>query len=450
MKGQQAPLTLGQVLDGVRAYHPKIEGATAEIEAARGKVREKRGAFDPVLSFSSDSIRYNPSSARGKEYTTFMTETSVEVLTRDGIKFFLTHQLSAGQVKSPATSTGNLGNVVAGAKIPILRDNRVNQKTIEEKQARVGEPIAEANRLLAKVDTLRAASLSYWEWLGAGERLKIQNQLLEIASTRYEQIRKIAAQGLRPKIDVTEALSQLDSRQTSRTKAERDLQKAAFKLNEYLWNPDGTAKDAPTSDSLVQLEIPSEPESGGLDALITTAYERRPELQALNLARQVVQYDLALAQNARRPDLDLVVGPGQDFGAGGIGTTWKAGIFFSFPLYWNAAEGSQANFRAKLAKLNQEEKLLKLRIKNEVQDAKNALLLAHQRYRQGVEMVQSLKKVEDGERIKFDQGISTLFLLNQRETATAEAAARVVDFLVEYYQAQAALSAATMDLETKN
>jgi outer membrane protein TolC len=53
------------------------------------------------------------------------------------------------------------------------------------------------------------------------------------------------------------------------------------------------------------------------------------------------------------------------------------------------------------------------------------------------------RELERGERQKFDLGDSTIFLVNQRERATAEAEIKLVEIETDYQQAIAAYRAAT-------
>lgn len=432
-------------------YHPKVAGARAELLAASGKVREKRGAFDPQLTFSADSIRYNPSSNRGKEYTTVLSESTYEVLTRSGAKFFVSHRLSYGQTKSPFNSTGNTGEVMAGVKMPLLRDRGVNDKTGAEQQALVGEQIANQGVQAVLVATLRDAGYSYWDWTASVQKRAISQRLVDLATQRSLQVEQLANRGLRPKIDIAEAKSQVNSRAVSLVKADRDVQKAAFKLSDYLWDQQGNPKALAAPSQASEIETPKVALEQTQEELIKIAYDERPELKSLLLARKVLEIELDLARNQRRPDLDLVLAPGYDTGQGGIGQTWKAGLFLNFPLGWNQSEGAITTAKAKLAKIDQEEKALRLRIRNEVLDGVSAVQLAFDRLAEGKAAYEELKKVEDGERIRFEQGLSTLFLLNQRELATADAASRVVDLLAEYRIAQTQLQAATTQiLQAKN
>ncbi len=84
----------------------------------------------------------------------------------------------------------------------------------------------------------------------------------------------------------------------------------------------------------------------------------------------------------------------------------------------------------------------RLRILTEVDDAVSALQTAEQRYQAAQQELQLATTLERGERDRFALGDSTLFLVNQRERATAEAANKVIELQAEFEQAKAAFRAA--------
>ena len=75
-----------------------------------------------------------------------------------------------------------------------------------------------------------------------------------------------------------------------------------------------------------------------------------------------------------------------------------------------------------------------------------AIQAAVDRFRATDAEVLLAKQLETGERKRFAAGDSTLFLVNQRERATAEALGRLIDIQLEYQQALLALDAASIAL----
>ncbi|MGL1297156.1 TolC family protein, partial [Vibrio parahaemolyticus] len=83
-----------------------------------------------------------------------------------------------------------------------------------------------------------------------------------------------------------------------------------------------------------------------------------------------------------------------------------------------------AEARAKREKLDLDAKLVAQQIEIEVADAQSALQIARERLALVKEELALTEKLESGERIRYEKGEGTLFLLNQRERATAEVMAK--------------------------
>jgi outer membrane protein TolC len=166
----------------------------------------------------------------------------------------------------------------------------------------------------------------------------------------------------------------------------------------------------------------------------------------IKLSRDILALDLELAQNDRRPALDLTLGPGFDLGQDTIGAPFKAGIFYSIPLRQNTADGRITAVNLKLRKLELEENQTRQLVRLEVKDAVSAVNQTTLRVIAAMQEVEATKALERGETIRFREGNSTLFLINQRERGRAEAQVRLVDTRVELEQARVSYLAATTEL----
>jgi outer membrane protein TolC len=124
----------------------------------------------------------------------------------------------------------------------------------------------------------------------------------------------------------------------------------------------------------------------------------------------------------------------------------KAGVFYTIPLRQNSADGRINAIKSKLQKLDLEYKQLERAVQIEVNDALSALAQTEKRVGAAVEEVAANLAVEDGEKIKFLEGASTLFLVNQRERARAESESRLIEVKVELQLARLALLASTAQL----
>lgn len=441
----QPALTLEGLLQQVDAYHPKLRSANAERRIADAKLVEKQGAFDPVIQVGSEYLRFNSTSVRGRVGTARQTEASIEWLTRSGVKVFSGSRFNLGTVKSPLSSTGDGGEYFSGVMLPLFRDRGINEKSAAESQAFLGLPLADAEFNATRLDVMFDASLSYWDWVAAQRRLEINRNLLELARVRANQVRDRVRTGDLPPIDETEANQEVQRRQGSLVKAERDLQKANFKLALYLWEDQGRpAQILNTVQPPPNLRVPVAYTAEQVQSGIARALARRPELQGIVIERSIADIDSQLARNARRPAVDLYLAPGRDTGFGSIGTTMKMGVSISLPVRRRQAEGQLAAAQLKIRKLDFDEQNERQRIITEVSDAASAINTTYERFLITQREVELARELERGERARFALGDSTLFLVNQRERAAAEAETKLIDVYAEYEQSIAAFRAATV------
>lgn len=443
------PLTLDEVLNTVELYHPKLRGADAERRIAAAKRLEKQGAFDPAFIIGSDYLRFNTEfdskTQRGKAASTRVADAGVEFLTRSGLKIGAGTRFNLGKVKSPLSPTGDGGEYFLEIKMPLLRGLRINEKSAAERQALLGEPLADAEFQLTRLDLWLKAATNYWDWVAAKRKLDVARSLLKLAEFRAEAVRERANAGDLPQIDAVEADLETQRRQGNLVKADRDLQKAAFKLSLFLWSsnnlpaPIPQEANVPTAEPLPVIFTADRAVAGQRLAL-----ERRPELKILALGRAITQVDLDLAKNQRLPALDLGFSPGRDTGFGAIGNTLKAGISLTIPLRQRTADGRLSQANLKIEKLALDLINERQRITTEVFDAISAINTAYDRYRATQQEIDLAVRLEEGERTRFALGDSTLFLVNQRERATAEARVKLIETQAEYEQAVAIFRTVTV------
>ena len=446
---QQEPLTLADVLQTVDETHPKLRGAQAERQAATARRIAKQGAFDVNVVANAEDLRYNSTSTRGKVANAYTTDAGAEVTLRNGVKLYAGARLNAGPVKAPDSQTGTRGEYVAYVALPLFRGLGINPKSASERQALLGEPLADERFRRTRLNTLADAGFAYWDFVAAGQRLAIARELLRVAIVRATATQKRVELGDLPGVDALEAQQEVARRRGSLSKAERDLQKAAFKLAQYRFAPDGSSLPVLGENAVPPqsaLPRPVAVAASAEELALQNAIETRPELPANELEQSIVGIDRDLARNDRKPNLDFIFSPGADTGRLSIGNTFKGGLVFSLPLERRDANGRLSEANLKIAKLEQDALLLETQIRLEVSDAVSAVNLGVERYEAAEDELELAREVESRERDRLRLGDGTLFLLNQRERATAEAAGRVIDTRAEYFQAILALQVASAQL----
>ncbi len=446
-KTQDLGLDFQKFIDRVDRNYPKLIGAVAEKKIASAKRLEKTGAFDPVLTSVNEFLRVQDTFEPGKAKNAVHNESRIDLLTRSGIKVFTGMRLNPNDTKTPFVPSGKAGEYFGGVAVPLARGLMINEKAAMEKQAKLGEPLAEQLFGLTRLEVLLKAAASYYECMGARARLAVANDLLSLAVARTEQIKERVVSGDSPALEIKEAEQEIQRRQSIFVKAQREFQKAAYSLSVFLWSDAGTPGGVPRLE-----EVPSlSPEPILLSDEIwkrgrQEALDKRPELKRIELERKQVQIELKLAKNMILPAIDAYVSQGADTGPQGIGYVIRGGVAVSAPLRQRTARGQAQAASLKLEKLDQEEKAERLRIQTEVDDTVSAINTSYERYVANLEEVRKARDVEEGERMRYAAGDGTLFLVNQRERATAEARMRLAEVHTEYLQAMAAFRAVTCRL----
>jgi outer membrane protein len=447
LNGSQKGLTFQKLLEMVNRNYPKLLSADAERRIAGAKRREKAGSFDPVLNHISEFLRLQDTFEAGKAKDAIHNESRLELLTRSGVKVFVGARLNPNDTKTPFLPTGKSGEYSGGISVPLFRGFRINEKTAAEQQAKLGEPLAAqifgANRL----EVLFKAAATYWEWVGSKARYDVSRNLLKIAVDRVDQIRERVNAGDAPALDITESEQEIHRREASLVRSDREFQKASIALSLFLWTESGPL-NVPALTEVPRLDFAPKPitESEQADAK-RVALSLRPELKRINYEREQAKVELRLAENLLLPLTDVFAAQGADTGPQGIGPVVRGGFNFSWPITGQrTARGQIEAAKLKIQKLTLDEKFERQRIEMEVADVASAINTTCDKYNAAVLEVKKAKEVEQGERLRFGVGDSTVFLVNQRERFSAEAELRMVETHVEYLQAISALKAVTCKL----
>jgi outer membrane protein len=436
-------LTLQDFLQQVRTNYPKLISLGLNRNISAAKLLEKQGAFDPQLSANTNFVEYNDTGKRGKQVESFASDAQLSIATPLGLKLYTEADYTRGKVKSPDSATGDDGAYSLGIKMPLLRGFIVNEKSTQLRQAKTGVPLADKTYRKETLDLLETAGRQYWDWVAASRRVQVLKDIVTLAQDRSTATKTRAEAGDIAMIETIEAQQEVARRQGQKTKGDREFQKENYKLALYLWKQ-GVPDALPTRESVPQNEArPILMDDAAWSDSREQALQKRPELEELALQRALVIQDKRLAKNQQLPAMDLAIVPQIDAGDRGIGPNMKAGVTIMIPLRTRTASGQIQQAELKLQKISLEAALTVQKIVTEVDDAVSALNTAYQRFLLAETEYFLAKQLQAGEQNKYEAGDSTLFLLNQRERSTAEAAIKVIDVHAEYEQARIALLAAS-------
>lgn len=320
------PLTLNDAIRRTLENNNNIEVARSDVRINETTLQSLEGVFDPTFSISPTYTRNaglqssNPSTNFGLNlgYSQFLrTGATIEPFfnnTRNGASTFNNNGNFGGNFGGTGTNFGaqivNPNGSFFSSQLgftfrqPLLRnrsiDNTRRQITIQRR--RLQQSDADFRRIT--IDTIAQVQTAYWDLVFALRDQ--QNRQLNLNLTR-ENMRRVEAQieaGSAAPLARAEVATELANREGDLLLAAQNVTAAENILKNLLlrdpnapeWSSPLVPTDEPNFDSTpIKLE----------DAL-ADARANRPELQRLNIQREINDIDLKFFRNQTKPQIDLV------------------------------------------------------------------------------------------------------------------------------------------------
>jgi len=439
------PLRLDQVVSSVEALYPLVIGAARDIEAAKGELTASEGAFDLTWRnrLSSSALGYYKNSRFDS-----ILEKPIGPL---GANIFTGYRLGQGgfAIYDEKSLTLSQGELRLGLEFSLWRNRPTDRRRTNLEKSRLAVSAAEASAVQARIDAVRLASQRFWDWVAAGKRVAIFRGLLATAETRDQGLRQRVLHGDLPEFERNDNERAILQRKSQVATAERGLQQSAIELSLFLRDAQGNPREP------IEAELPviisKDFSKTGLDLRVDVqkALSQRPELVRLAATRDQSTVEADWADNQLSPRVDFQVAASRDFGFGSVtraGTEIEAAVLVEIPLERRLATGRGENARATRDRIEATEKLMRDRIGAEVRDSHSAINVAITRIEIAVSETELARKLEQGERARFEHGDSNILFVNLREQATADALVREVEALADFHKAIAQLKAAVADL----
>ena len=431
-------ISLDEVVSNARIHSPLIIATLRDRDRAADEEYASRGAFDPSLKARAEVVPFG-------QYENRVLDTWVEQpIAPWSTRLFAGYRYGAGEFGpyDKKLETNALGELRAGIELSLLRNRELDERRGRLAIAGAASRIADVANELQGIEVTRLTAQRYWDWVAAGERLRIARALLRLAEDRQDATEKRVRAGDLAAVEAVDNQRLVLQRHAIVVVAERALGKAANDL--ALFYRDAEGAPLVLDESQLPGAIP-EPRAVQLDDdMIRGAIERHPELRRVAAQRTQLEVDAGLARNLGLPRLDLQALVAQDVGEGSAAQArpeLRLAVNFELPIVARTAVGRERAALSGQARLSANEQLLRDRIAIGARDAAQAALLAIERLRFLRSEVERAREVERGERTKALAGDSNLLLVNLREQATADAESRVVDALADHHRALADLEA---------
>jgi outer membrane protein TolC len=441
------PFPFPAFVDGILARHPVATQARLVADQARAELRTAWGAFDPTVTASWDQKRFG-----GTEYYNYF-DAALKIPLPIGADVTIAFDRTMGRYFNPDRRTASNGTFEAGISIPLGQRILTDERRNALQQARAARDAGDADRTAIVNKLLFSAAKDYGVWYESWRRRVIAQEGESLAEFRLQAVRRRVANGESAPIDTIEALLELQRREVTRFEAEAGFYIASLDVTSYLWDEAGRPAALPADAKPVLLGIERVGiDSTRLEQLLDLAARRNPDLLKVQARIKQAEAQRLFSTQALLPLAEAkLVGLGTNdsddsfFDGERLDNNSKAGLSIKSPLLFLKETGRFAASGQRL----EFQRLERDRLRREVEfDARAAIFdlfnLERLRQRQ-VANVRNATLLRDAEQVRYENGESTLLILNIRERLVLDEAIKLAAVEAKVAGARAALAVATGD-----
>jgi len=445
------PLTMEEVLESVRQHYPLLQAIERERGVAAGRLTAAMGAFDTNVNMAGNAL----SPGTYENYRSDFGAT--QLMQRGGVQVFGGYRTGLGDFPTYnlGQKTADAGEVRGGITMPLARNRAIDSARAGRDSARLDQAIAEPTIMRSRLDYMRAAALSYWTWMGSGEREGAARQLEGLAVRRDGEIAAKVERGVMANFERVDNQQNIALRRGLLVQADRAVQQSAIDLSLFFRDSGGRPLLA-ARRRMHPLPEPVTPATTVYEASLMQAMAARPEFQRISLEREKLVIDRRLAANDVLPNVDAQVYGNQDAGFGKSALSGpdgldrqvlQASVIFQMPVQRRDARGRLLAIDSKIIQLDRQLEFTYDSVRAQVQDAYSKLERAYEFHKQVLQQRELAALVADGEREQFRLGRSDILRVTLREQTKFDAQLLEIAARQEYWRADADLRAADTSLD---
>ena len=436
-------LSIADVIASLYQCYPEIQQAREEFRRTDGELWSSWGAFDTKLQGRSLN---EPTGF----YENHRHSIGVARQTWWGGYLSAGYRIGRGDFQPwyKERETDKSGEFKVGWIQPLLRGKAIDLNRVAVFQASLARQASQPVLQQAILDSAREATETYWKWVAAGNLLRAQRELLQLAEVRGENLRIGFEKELFPEVFVVLNNLLIAERQVKVLDSQRKFQATAFKLSLYLRDP-SCQPIIPTEDWLPkQFPITERPTVGDLATDLSESMARRPEPRVLQFEIEKTRWEQQLARNDMLPGFDFVAEASQDLGTAASSSDDKdefllvVGVQGDVPIQRRKARGKLQSTAAKIAQLRQKLFLQQNKIAAELRTAYNALELNAQIVEQAEVSLRAAIDALTRYRYAFDNGYADLIYLNLLEMKANETEIKLIEAQGNWFLSLAQMQAA--------
>jgi outer membrane protein TolC len=436
ISAQQATSTILRLEDfiaKVKLHHPLAKVAGITEEKALANIQNAKGSFDPVLDIEAYAKTFD-----GKNYYKYNNgEIKIPLPVGD---FKTGVENNAGQFLNSEITSGRSSYL--GIEVPLAKGLVIDKRRAILQQAKIALNENKQQRNIIMNDLLLDAYTSYNEWAGAYKLYNIFSEYVAVSADRLRLVKISFINGDRAAMDTTEAFIQMQSYILMQNEAAMNLNTATFQINNYIWDEKQNAQqiaDNVIPDTLALNEINIQPSLQNLlnESNTTNPFllQYRYKIQGLEVERKLKFQQLLPEVNAKANLLNRDFNPLKNAGLPLLENNNRWGIGIKIPLLFREGRGEY-----KMAKLKLEENRLYLTQKiteteNKIKKYFNSVAMLQKQITTANRALLNYNALLKNELLRFNNGESSLFLVNSRENKVLEIKQKIIELQVKLMKA---------------
>jgi len=385
--------------------------------------REKKmyylGDFDTKLSAKYDKKDYPIS------YGEFF-DVTLEKPLENGTEFILGYRDAEGIQEYNNIKTGADGEVRAGMKIPVFSVlNDISTRKLNLYSASLDAKKFSYN----SKDNLRLLYFKivsvYSELLYSKAILELEQELLDVAKKRELIISKRVKLGSLADISLLEATQQIINRKQRLVSAKNIFSNTFINFLKYL----NITKEKFEEQYILPSMEEIKEQYIDIESSIDMALEKRPDLKVFDYEIKKMNLEEKHANLLKYPNLNISLYGVHDFK---YENGFKIAIDMGFPIERRKYEGKHAEIKKSIKNLENTKEKIVIDVKIKLTNTINSLKHIAINIKNSKDEVELVEKLEDAENKKYRLGLSTLFMVNQREIYTLEIKKKLLKYNLTY------------------
>jgi outer membrane protein TolC len=429
----ESGLTYSLFLQYVEQNHPLAGKAKNMSRYGELQYQSERGNYDPVVNGSYDNKFFGGSNY----YSHLQSEIKQPIFTSQFVK--LGYEYGIGTNIGPENITAPVGLPYLGLEVGLLQGLRIDKRRADVLKSKEYVTFYEAEKNLQMNDLLYQSASTYFDWLFSIIQIKLNTYFTDLANTRLTGIKSLAAVGERPVVDTIEASIFLQTRLLDLQNAIMDNQKVINQLLVFSWNVNSQST-LPASvkaiDSLekcytlTKMNLVKTLQIDSINNPILVQYETKQNVLEIEqrLKREMIKPKLNVNYNflsSNKTSIDPVFS----------NNNYKWGANLSFPIFFRNSINEY-----KMSKIQVQNNQFDLTNKNneinfKIEAVKQNLNVIAGQVVNAERSALYSKQLVNAEKLKFENGESSLFMLNTRESKWLESELKLAEYKLKFMKA---------------